>query len=322
MKNFLLLLLLFLSVPICAQQPQAEPTKKPVPDYIRYQKSVDGKTPDALQTAVTRFTRGQNSVDLIAVVHIGDSEYFNQLKSSLPNYDAVLYEMVGGPYTKEKAQLAEMETAEGDLAQVRGMQEMVKKMLGLKFQLDHLDYLAPNFVHADMTAEQYAQNSTGQDLSNFIARAMKLSQTGALEGMPTTEGEANQLMVGLLGAFMGGDSNTLKRTLGPILAEAESMIQSMEDDQQSLLISQRNQIVINILGREIQKKSPRKDAILYGAGHMPDLEKRLLALGYQKGKTSWINGWTIGHSVEKNENAPNLQDVMKQVGGLMKMTQE
>lgn len=319
MKNFSisLLLICWLITPGFSQIQETAKAVEPAPDYIRYQKSEDGKKPDRLETAISTFTKGQHSIDLVAVVHLADDQYFQDLTKSLEPYEAVLYEMVGGPFTEEKARQAKA-TAEGELGQIQGLQQMIKDMFGLKYQLDGINYLAPNFVHADMTIDQYLEHADGNIMSDMLGRAMKLAQSGQLQGVPNTEAESNQMMLGMLGAFMSGDSNALKRVLGPLLADAESLITQLEGegDQESVIIGKRNKIVMDAIAK-LPTDKKRHDAVLYGAGHMPDIEKRLLELGYTKTTTSWKVGWTIPQGPAKSGKAPDLGKMLEQIGGLM-----
>lgn len=306
--------------PIEAQEPYA--TAKPVPDYIRYQKATAKGQPDALETAVSRFQKGDHTVDLISVVHLGDAAYFKKLKDSLKAYDAVFYEMVGGPYTEEKARLAKEQQGEGDMAQVQQLQKLATSLLGLEFQLEGLDYLAPNFVHADMTAEEFAEHTDGSHgISELLSSALKIAQSGKIRGLPSSEGDANQLMSQLMSSVLTGNSNQLKRTLGPILAEAELFITEMEEEEGTVLISRRNEIVIEKMNEYLATRDAgaKTDAILYGAGHMPDLESRLIAEGYVKAATNWEPGWLIAEGANRNEEAPSLDQMLQQIGGLMEM---
>jgi len=163
----------------------------------------------------------------------------------------------------------------------------------------------------------------GQIFANLISKAMKLSQDGSMEieGMPTTEAEMNQMMMGLVGSVMSGDSDGLKRTVAPILANAEELIAQLEGDEESVLIAKRNKVVIAKL-KGLEAKAGRKDAILYGAGHMPDLEKRLLKMGYKKTATTWRAGWILGAENSAPAQPLDLGELMKQVGPLMEMLKD
>ncbi len=312
------LFLLFSAFP---QPVSAQEVVRDTPDYIRYRAAGDPANPDFLETAVSRFQRGDHTVDLIAVVHLADAEYYRMLRFALRPYDAVFYEMVGGPYTEEKARAQPGEEADsGELGQVRAFQNMAKKMLGLEFQMDGIDYLQPNFVHADLTAREFLEESGGSlDFANVLARAMQLAESGRIEGMPETEAEANQLMMMLFGAMMSGDTNLLKRTLGPILSQAEAFLVELEEDEGSVLISRRNEIVMERIFETLAASGDRErtDAVLYGAGHMPDLEARLLDAGYEKVSTHWSQSWKIDPVGSSTASEPSLNDMSKKLGDLL-----
>src|SRR5688572_21174932 len=75
-----------------------------LPDYIRH--AEDAKS-SRLEVAIRTFVlpSGQN-VDLIAVIHIADEIYYQQLNSRFPAYDSVLFELVGDPkYLTQSAPL-------------------------------------------------------------------------------------------------------------------------------------------------------------------------------------------------------------------------
>ncbi|MDF1816021.1 MAG: hypothetical protein P1V20_27725 [Verrucomicrobiales bacterium] len=321
MKNLFTILPLFFGSLLMAEEPSV--TAQPAADYIRYREAKTAGQPDVLETAVSRFQKGDHSIDLISVVHLGDAAYFEKLNESLKSYDIVFYEMVGGPYTEEKARLSKQAASPDDnLAQVQGLQQMAKSLLGLEFQLDGLDYLAANFVHADMTADEFsAHTEKGNGVSDLITRALKIAQSGNVKGVPATEAEANRLMSKVMGAVLTGNSNELKRSLGPILAEAESFIIQLEEEEGTVLISRRNEIVIDKIEANLSTRGPgpKTDAVLYGAGHMPDLEIRLREMGYEKSDTEWEASWVIEEGANQNPNAPNLNDMMQQLSGLMKM---
>ena len=119
------------------------------PDYIRY--AEDAKT-SRLEVAIRTFAlpSGQN-VDLMAVIHIADDAYYQQLNARLPAYDSVLFELVGNPkHLTESAPL----TAEERRTRPAGngvtfIQQSASKYLNLTFQIGAIDYRGRNMVHAD-----------------------------------------------------------------------------------------------------------------------------------------------------------------------------
>lgn len=259
--------------------------------YIRYvEKGEDGQ----LQTAIAHFVRARDgaSVDLIAVVHVGDQAYYDDLDNRMIIYDAVLYEMVGGPYN---AEVEEAVPAEGSpLEGLTMLHGMIQTLLKLEFQKDGIDYLRRNFIHADVDWEKFQALSEqrNQTLATWFERAMKLANSGNLPGIPKDEKESQAMMASFMGSVINGDAVALKRTLAPILSEAESLITRLEGDDGTILVTERNKVAFEVMHEQL-RFGKRKLAVLYGAGHMPDLEKRLEKLGFHKEQTEWITAWDI-----------------------------
>lgn len=261
-------------------------------EYIHFLPASEGGA-DRLQTAVTRFEKGGRVVDLVGVVHLGDPDYYRDLNARLRGYDAVLYEMVGGPHPPESG--GAPSGAAGEMGSVRQLQQLAKGFLGLEFQLDGIDYAAENFVHADVGFAELEQlmQSRNETLLTLFTRAMTLAEDGGrLSGLPS-EAEAEAMMKRLLEAVLTGNSGELKRTVAPLLSEAETFITQIEGEDGTVIVSERNRVVMEKLAAVQAEKTRGTWAIFYGAGHMPDLERRLLADGYAKGETVWLDAWTI-----------------------------
>ncbi|MDF1824600.1 MAG: hypothetical protein P1U68_08155 [Verrucomicrobiales bacterium] len=309
MKNSLFRLgLIFFLSPVFGQVSVAPsgsaPTDKPseeLSDHIRY---IEGPEADRLQTAVTRFQRGDDLVDLVSVVHLADATYYENLNRLLSGYDVVLYEMVGGAFSPESAEAAE--SGNDEMTAVRQLQTMAKSFLGLEFQLEGIDYSASNFVHADagwdlMSGLMEARN---QNFSEIFTRAMALSQEGSIAGLPDTEADMNFMLGSLLTAVTTGDSNALKRLIAPFLSEAEGFITQLEGEDGTVLVTERNKLVMAKLSEEQASHGAGKYAVFYGAGHMPDLESRLIDEGYTKVETVWADAWTMGDGGSDSTSAP------------------
>ncbi len=284
-----------------AQTPQ--PVAPPDPlapgdevDYIRYVE--EPGVSSRLQTAVVRFQKGRTVVDLVGVVHLGDAAYFENLNALLKGYDAVLYEMVGGKYVAGNDADVDLEAAPGaapEMASVRQLQQLARSFLGLEFQLDGIDYSARNFVHADVAWEEFnaLMMARGQSFATLFTRALTLAEGGEVAGIPNDEEVMAAMMKRIFTAVMTGDSNELKRSIAPLISEAEGFITQLEGDDGTVLVSERNRVVMEVLTEEREVRGGGKFAIFYGAGHMPDLERRLLAEGFSKETTIWADAWLI-----------------------------
>ncbi len=124
-----------------------------------------------LETASVKYTHPDGTtVELIGAVHIADKPYYKTLNDQFKKYDALLYEMVGGdpenPPSKE-----DLQSNKNNL--MRTLQSSFGRMMKLDFQLDHIDYTAKNFVHADMSYETFTkrQKAKGENLLSMMLKA-------------------------------------------------------------------------------------------------------------------------------------------------------
>ncbi|MEC5126619.1 hypothetical protein VSU19_07660 [Verrucomicrobiales bacterium BCK34] len=294
----LLLTLLSSSTALFAQVSAPAPPANPgavaeESDYIRFVE--EPGTPDRLQTAVASFHKGGTTVDLVSVVHLGDKAYFENLNAFLKDYDLVLYEMVGGKYSPPPANAVATPPGIEEMVSVRGIQQMASQFLGLEFQLDGIEYESPNFVHADVDAGEYQSlmEARNQNFGTLFTRAMSIADTADLGGIPTDDAAMSAMLGRIMSAVTTGNSAELKRTIAPLMAEAESFITQLEGDDGTVLVTERNKLVMKKLDEELKIRPLKRVAIFYGGGHMPDLEKRLLAQGHEKGSVAWVDAWTI-----------------------------
>jgi hypothetical protein len=86
--------------PSAAKPSSPETAAKPqeAKDYVRF---IEDEKGAQLQTGVSTFRNAQGvTVDLVGAIHVADRTYYEQLNERFKRYDAVLYEMVGGPVEK------------------------------------------------------------------------------------------------------------------------------------------------------------------------------------------------------------------------------
>jgi hypothetical protein len=164
----------------------------------------------------------------------------------------------------------------------------------MEFQADGIEYESENFVHADVDWKQFdsLMASRNQSFGTILQRALVQAQNGGIPGLPSDEQAAQSLMSSVMASLTTGNTAQLKRVLAPILGASEELITQLEGDDGTVLVTERNKVVMQILELEIEKGN-RSLAIFYGAGHMADLEKRLLAKGFQKEGEAWLTAWDI-----------------------------
>jgi len=265
----------------------ATPASRPSDAFLRISRT-DTNKPKALETAIVRYEgkpgtayEGRN-VDLVGVVHIGQKEYYQEIDKKLSEYDVVLYELVAPDGTRIRPE---------DLQQRRSLlasvQTGMKDMLNLEYQLEHIDYLAENFRHADMSPEEFLEDMRGRgdDVWKMVARMM-----GAGLASQPAGGDLN-----LLAALMSDNrSMLLKQSMAKQLLDVDIAVAGLDDASgENTLIKGRNRKAFEVLKEELGK-GKKNIAVFYGAGHLDDMAKRLEAdFEMQAVATTWLQAWDL-----------------------------
>lgn len=305
-----------------AAAPPAEATPEvsldePTGKYIRLVRD-DEDRPVEMQTAIVRFAAYDEdqaglTVDLIAAVHIGEKSYYERLNRQFQKYDALLYELVAPEGTRVPKGGAKSDHP------VSKLQTMMKDLLALDFQLDHVDYHQENFVHADMSPERFAQSMNDRGESVWALVFRMLGQSMAQQSKhPDRSFDADLL----LALFDKNRALALKRVLAEQFEDLEGAMTAFNGPDGSTLITERNKRALEVLGDEI-KSGKKHLAIFYGAGHMPDMARRLIDDFHLKPRQEqWITAWDLhprgkqakragkpAKSAAKQEKKPALQPV-------------
>lgn len=261
---------------------------KNVEPFIRISKT-DDKKAKALETSVVRFEGMPGTayegrvVDLFGVVHIGEKEYYKEIDRLLATYEVVLYELVAPDGTRIRPE--DLKERRSVLA---SMQTGMKDMLNLEYQLEHINYLADNFRHADMSPEEFVEDmkSRGDGLWKMAARMMGagLASQGA--------GDGN---AGLLLALMSDNrAMLLKQTMAKQLVDVDVAMAGLDDSSgENTLIKGRNRKAFEVLKQELDA-GKKTVAVFYGAGHLDDMAERLETDFQMKPKsTKWLPAWDL-----------------------------
>jgi hypothetical protein len=271
-----LLLLPAAARPADPEQAPAAPT-----DFIRF---VEAESGDSLQTALAAYRRADGAhVDLVGAVHIADRAYYEQLNRRFTGYEAVLYEMVGGPHPAARRESG----SDTRLDWLGRLQASLRKALELEGQLECVDYSAPNFVHADMTTDAFFQSQEDKK-ETFLSLWLKAVQAQQAAGDRPKPGLLNLLRI-----LMSGDSTTeMKRLIGREFDAIEPVLAGVEAGDGTTIIGERNRHALAVLQRELAAGRKRL-AIFYGAAHLPDMETRLLDLGFRRERVEYLKAWQL-----------------------------
>ncbi|MEL7338233.1 MAG: hypothetical protein AAFN70_18730, partial [Planctomycetota bacterium] len=255
--------------------PQAESAKKKSGDrYLRITRD-EKEQPESMQTAIVRYIGKPGSkhegkiVDLVGVVHIGEGPYYENLKSTLSQYDVVLYELVAPNGTRIRP-----EDLKGNRGILASMQTGMKDMLNLEYQLEKIDYMAENFRHADMSPEEFAgdMKKRGDSVWKMFARMMGAGLASQATRASQGSSDADVLMA----MFSTKDrSKKMKQIMAQQMKDMDAVTAGMNDATgTNTIIVSRNAKVMEILTEELAKDK-KELAIFYGAGHLKDMAERL-----------------------------------------------
>ena len=273
------LALLLLTFPLVAQDVTDAKDKTPS-DFVRFVKVDDG---GHLDTAITTYRKGDIELVLFGAVHIADASIYATLNDRFTKCDVLLYELVSSPdHRPSKNQ------EERGFSPISLLQQGLKSSMELAFQLDEIDYQASNFVHADMTPQEFEASMAerGESLLSIMWQMMQGGMQAQMEKVQAGEVAPN---VDLVKAFRSGEGrHTLRITFASQMEELEAL---SAGGKSSTLLEGRNEKCLEVLQREMAA-GRKKIGIYYGAAHFPHMERRLVEdLGFAKVDHEWLVAW-------------------------------
>jgi len=269
------------------------PVQKIEQEFTRFVKT--GKLEGRFETAIVSYKNADGkTVDLIGAVHIADAPYYTKLQKIFGNYDAVLYELI--------APANNLLPSRGKKSSgfISIIQRGLKNILELDFQLDGIDYRMKNFVHADLTAEEFqrVQNDRGESMLTMMLKLMGEAASQARKN-PGSEPPMAALVAAL---FSNNRAHQLKYIFAKQLDKIEQMLAGGGKGE-SIIIHERNKKCMRVL--EEQLRTDKKSlGVFYGAAHLPDLEMRLKKLGFERTAEKWLVAWDL-----ENKNKPATEPV-------------
>lgn len=256
--------------------------------FMRYSKP--GAKGGGLDIAVTDYAHpeGLPPLSLVGVVHVADTPYFEMLSALLEEYEVVLYEAV---IPEDQDIGAWQSEAREGLRSHSGFQQTLSEWFGFQYQLDSLDYTRPNFVHADMTYEAFVEAGGGEFLKK-IADPLGTND----ESLPQSVKDTLESATGL-GEIAFGQPGPLRSMVRKMFAETMGTADigdalDMLPGTSELVLVKRNEVAVAKFV-EVMPEITGRVAIFYGAAHMPDLEKRILDLGYERAGGRWLRAWAL-----------------------------
>ncbi len=251
----------------------------------------DNNDGGVLQTSIVTYRNSNGAtVDLIAAIHVADAPYYADLNRRFRSYDSVLYEMV----KPRGADVPRGPTTRGPsitkpLGWVGIIQQGMKNMLQLSFQLDQIDYTRPNFVHADLDVETFLQMQEDRGETIF---GLMLQQ--AFKEMGNDQGDPIDVAA-LLTALQSPDrARQLKLVLARGFEQMDDMLNNLGGPDGTVLVTERNRQALKVLKQRLDR-GDKKLAIFYGAAHLKEMEIDLTGpMGFkQVGDPQWLTAWNM-----------------------------
>jgi hypothetical protein len=263
--------------------------------------------PVALETSIVRYgkppaeardagPKAAVEVDLVSAVHVGTADYYETLNRLFAEYDSVLYELVAPPNARVP------KPGRKPAGMIGSAQQGLTQLLGLEFQLEQVDYAAANFVHADLSSQEFsaAMAKRGESWWTIFMKLMQEGMARADQGRPppgSTIGVGE--MFGLLFGSGPDRQVKLRRIMAEQFTDMDVLTATFGGEKGSTLITDRNTAALAVL-RDRIGKGDRRIAIFYGAAHMDDFDRRLRAdfgLDAQPRETVWLEAWDLREPV-------------------------
>jgi tetratricopeptide (TPR) repeat protein len=165
----------------------------------------------------------------------------------------------------------------------------IAKLIDLTFQGDAMVHEKPHWRSSDLSIDQVKERLKAQGVSDEIQSRtitwlpMQIMEPflGLIQRMPNVKNTGRRLFIEMMAKFQPPRTNT-----------------SNTSGRDQVIIFDRNQLVINdLIGIIESEPSVRSVGIIYGGGHMPDIESRLRELGYREESVEWTD--TITASLPK-----------------------
>ncbi|HEU4417779.1 MAG TPA: hypothetical protein VFT55_02510, partial [Planctomycetota bacterium] len=242
--------------------------------FVRCVERDDGGHLDLL---IATYKKGDATLTLHAALHVADPEHYRDLQQRFTAFDALLYELIAEAGLRPHP---EMEFDDSDPLSL--LQGGMARGLGLVEQFGHVDYRRANFVHADLTDEQWEE-------ALEEAGSSELRELFSVGSPPDPDRDAERRLRKLdvvAAARRGTAVHELRIVFARVLAAPDG-----DRRHPTVIIEARNERCLEVLLQQLAA-GKKKLGIYYGAAHMEHIERRLLKdLGWQRTGEEWVTAW-------------------------------
>jgi len=256
------------------------------------------KEPIAMQTAIVRYVpakdfkenrKGEYTryVDLVGAVHIADHSYYQELNRRFKKYDAVLYELVAPEGT-----VVEQGRGTSNSHPLGALQNGMKNMLEVEHQLEQIDYTRPNFVHADLSPDEFLDSMDNRE-EGFVQMYFKIMGASlAAQSQQSADGESPDVEI-MSALFAEDRPRRLKIAMAKQFEGMEQLLVGFAGPEGSTLITERNKRALDVLEEELAA-GKKKLAIFYGAGHLSNMDEQMTErFDMVPVSCDWLDAWDL-----------------------------
>jgi len=282
------------AVGLCGLARAGDDAAKAAPEeskFIRLKRTEDNK-PLAMETAIVRYRSEKQpgvEVALVGAVHVGDKAYYDDLSKLFETYDVALYELVA----PEGTRIPKGGRKGPSTHPIGLMQDGMSTILELSHQLNCVDYTKKNFVHADMSPEDF-NKSMEERGESFVQMFLRLMGTGMAQNA-AGGGGANDAAL-LMALFSKDRALALKTIMAQQFESLDGTMAALDGPGGSAILTERNKRCFEVLDKQL-REGKKRIAIFYGAAHLPDMERRLSAdYGFKRSGEEWLTAWKLQKS--------------------------
>jgi hypothetical protein len=153
-----------------------------------------------------------------------------------------------------------------------------------------VDYTKDNFVHADMSPDEFAASMKSKGES-WMQMFLRMLGQGLAKQANKKEGATDADLIFAL--FANDRALRLKRIMADQMEDLELQMAALEGPDGSTILTERNKKALTVLEREL-KAGKKKIGIFYGAAHLPDMHERLLKeFKLKRGGEEWLPAWNM-----------------------------
>ena len=270
------------------EQPAAAAAKEAEsPKFIRLRRD-DSKRPLAMETAVVRYVAAGRPgvvVDLIGAVHIGDKSYYDELNKLFESYEVLLYELVA----PEGTTIPKGGRKGGGAHPIGALQDGMGVAAGIA---------APAGLHRLHQGQLRPRRHVARGIQQDDDR----SRRELLPDVPADDGTGHGPECGR----RQGRQQRRRPAVRPLLratgrrssrsrwpSNSRTWKGKCRRPEDSTIIGQRNRKCFEVLDKQL-KEGKKTIGVFYGAGHFPDMEKRLAAdFGLKRESEKWLTAWQL-----------------------------